>query len=436
MDKDIIKRLIVEYQQFVSKIALIKREVHISPHLNYVFVGLRRAGKSYLMYQQIQNLLDEGCLPEEILYFNFEDDRLVDLTVQDLDLIKVCYEELYPHQPIFFLDEIQIIEHWEKFARRLADQQYRVYITGSNAKMLSSEIATTLGGRYMVQNVYPFSFPEYLKANKVEIGPTWYYKNRTEVVRTFSDYFNYGGLPELLLIETIEKRQWLSNLFNKIFFGDLITRYSIRNDQAMRVLIRKLAESVKQPSSFNRLSNVVSSTGTKVSTDTIIDYLNFLQATWLFFSLENYASKLVEKVSNRKYYFIDNGLLNLFLLDPATSLLENVVAISLKKKYEEELYFYQQNIEVDFFVPTANLAVQVSYSLKEENTRKRETDALIKMAATQKVETLLIITYSEEETIQKDGKEIKVIPIWKWLLDDDTISPSDKRITSSPANHL
>ncbi|WP_294606813.1 ATP-binding protein [uncultured Bacteroides sp.] len=379
------------------------------------------------MYQQIQNLLDEGCLPEEILYFNFEDDRLVDLTVQDLDLIKVCYEELYPHQPIFFLDEIQIVEHWEKFARRLADQQYRVYITGSNAKMLSSEIATTLGGRYIVQNVYPFSFPEYLKANKVEIGPTWYYKNRTEVVRTFSDYFNYGGLPELLLIETIEKRQWLSNLFNKIFFGDLITRYSIRNDQAMRVLIRKLAESVKQPSSFNRLSNVVSSTGTKVSTDTIIDYLNFLQATWLFFSLENYASKLVEKVSNRKYYFIDNGLLNLFLLDPITSLLENMVAISLKKKYEEELYFYQQNIEVDFFVPTANLAVQVSYSLKEENTRKRETDALIKMAATQKVETLLIITYSEEETIQKDGREIKVIPIWKWLLDGDTISP---------ANHL
>ena len=110
-----------------------------------------------------------------------------------------------------------------------------------------------------------------------------------------------------MLIETIEKRQWLSNLFNKIFFGDLITRYSIRNDLAMKVLIRKLAESVKQPSSFNRLTNIVSTTGAKVSTDTIIDYLNFLQATWLFFSLENYASKLVEKISNRKYYFIDNA---------------------------------------------------------------------------------------------------------------------------------
>ena len=166
------------------------------------------------------------------------------------------------------------------------------------------------------------------------------FKNRTEIVRSFSDYFYFGGLPELELIEEIEKRQWLSNLFNKTFFGDLITRYSIRNDLAMKVLIRKLAESVKQPSSFNRLSNIVSSTGIKVTTDTVIDYLEFLQATWLIFSIENYASKLVEKVSNQKYYFIDNGLLNLFLIDPETSLLENLVAISLKKKYEEELYFY------------------------------------------------------------------------------------------------
>ena len=303
MDKDTIKRLIIEYQQFVANITLIEREIHLSHQLNYVFVGLRRAGKSYLMYQQIQSLLNDGHQPEEILYFNFEDDRLVNLTVEDLDLIKVSYEELYPHKPIFFLDEIQIVEHWEKFARRLADQQYRVYITGSNAKMLSAEIATTLGGRYIVQNVYPFSFSEFLKASKIEIGPTWYYKNRTEIVRTFSDYFSYGGLPELMLIETIEKRQWLSNLFNKIFFGDLITRYSIRNDLAMKVLIRKLAESVKQPSSFNRLTNIVSTTGAKVSTDTIIDYLNFLQATWLFFSLENYASKLVEKISLNLTFF-------------------------------------------------------------------------------------------------------------------------------------
>ena len=418
MEKTVIKTLIVEYQQFVSTISLVERDIHLSPQLNYVFVGLRRAGKSFLMYQQIQNLLKDGHKAEEILYFNFEDDRLVHLTVDDLDLIKVCYEELYPHRPIFFLDEIQIVEHWEKFARRLADQKFRVYVTGSNAKMLSSEIATTLGGRFIIQNVYPYSFHEYLKANDIAVTPTWYFKNRTEVIRSFSEYFRYGGLPELELVEGVEKRQWLSSLFNKIFFGDLITRYSIRKDLAMKVLIRKLAESVKQPSSFSRLSNIVSSTGTKASTDTIIDYLGFLQATWLLFSIENYASKLAEKVSNRKYYFIDNGLLNLFLIDPVTSLLENLVAIHLKKKYEEELYFYHQNIEVDFYVPVESLAVQVSYSLKEEEMRRREVAALLKLSGAMKVDNLLIVTYDEEEIIRQEEREIIVVPIWKWLLED------------------
>ena len=419
MEKNVFKTLIVEYQQFVKGITLIERDIHLSAQLNYVFVGLRRAGKSYLMYQQIQNLLKEGHKVEEILYFNFEDVRLVNLAVEDLDLIKVCYEELYAYRPIFFLDEIQIVQHWERFARRLADQKYRVYVTGSNAKMLSSEIATTLGGRFIVQNVYPFSFRECLKANNIMVEPTWYFKNRAEIVRSFSEYFYYGGLPELELVEGAEKRQWLSNLFNKIFFGDLITRYSIRNDLAMKVLIRKLAESVKQPSSFSRLSNIVSSAGAKTTTDTIIDYLEFLQATWLIFSLENYASKLAEKVSNRKYYFIDNGLLNLFLIDPVTSLLENLVAITLRKKYEDELYFYHQNIEVDFYIPAEKLAVQVSYSLKEETTRKREITALLKMAAVMEVEKLLVITNDEEEVITENGKEINVIPIWKWLLEFD-----------------
>ena len=371
MEKNVIKSLIIEYQQFVEKITLIERDIHLSDQLNYVFVGLRRAGKSYLMYQQIQHLLREGHSIEEILYFNFEDDRLINLSVEDLDLIKVCYEELYAHRPIFFLDEVQIVTHWEKFARRLTDLKYRVYITGSNAKMLSSEIATTLGGRFIIQNVYPFSFREYLKANDITVEPAWYFKNRTEIVRSFSDYFYFGGLPELELIEEIEKRQWLSNLFNKTFFGDLITRYSIRNDLAMKVLIRKLAESVKQPSSFNRLSNIVSSTGIKVTTD--------------------------------------------------TSLLENLVAISLKKKYEEELYFYHQNIEVDFYIPTKNLAVQVSYSLKEEATRKREITALLKIAKVMDVDKLLIITHDEEEMIVEDGKEIAVVPIWKWLLEQDSL---------------
>ena len=169
--------------------------------------------------------------------------------------------------------------------------------------MLSKDIATTLGGRFMIQYVYPFSFREYLSSNGVQLDKLWIYKNRSEVVRHFDTYFRFGGLPELLVAEGQEKRQWLSSLFNKIFFGDLVARYSIRNDMALKVLIRKLAESVKQPSSFTRLANLVSSTGKKITTDTIIDYLNYLEDTWIMFSLENYASKLADKVSNKKILF-------------------------------------------------------------------------------------------------------------------------------------
>lgn len=178
MTKDLIKLLIAEYQTYVSQIELIPRDVELVDGLNYVFVGLRHAGKSYLMFQRIAQLIEQGHKKEEILYFNFEDDRIDFLEVNDLDLIKTCYEEMYDSRPIFFLDEIQLVDRWEKFARRLADQKYQVYITGSNAKMLSSEIATTLGGRYMIHEVYPYSFQEYLNAGGIDIHEKMQYLHR------------------------------------------------------------------------------------------------------------------------------------------------------------------------------------------------------------------------------------------------------------------
>ena len=419
MDKELIKGLIAEYQQFVKSVAFVKRAVTLSDNFNYVFVGLRRVGKSYLMYQQIHHLIETGISPEEILFFNFEDERIAGMDTEHLDMIKRCYEEMYSHRPIFFLDEIQIVPHWEQFVRRLADQKYRVYVTGSNAKMLSKDIATTLGGRFMIQYVYPFSFREYLSSNGVQLDKLWIYKNRSEVVRHFDTYFRFGGLPELLVAEGQEKRQWLSSLFNKIFFGDLVARYSIRNDMALKVLIRKLAESVKQPSSFTRLANLVSSTGKKITTDTIIDYLNYLEDTWIMFSLENYASKLADKVSNKKYYLMDNGILSLFLMDPETSLLENLVAVTLKKRYGDALYFYHRNIEVDFYLDEGHKAIQVSYSLKDPETRKREVNALLKLAENVAVDDLCIITRDEEEMIVEGEKTIRVVPVWRWLLDDE-----------------
>ena len=234
MDKRIAKLLIAENQRMIQNVEMVKRNISFESHSNYVLVGLRRAGKSYLLYQRAQEMIALGHLPEEILYFNFEDDRLENLQLSDLDAIKQAYEEMYGHQPIFMLDEIQIIDGWEKFARRLADQKYRVYITGSNAKMLSSEISTTLGGRYMVQPVFPFSFQEYLTAQHFSLPAQWEYLQNSDLKRAFLEYFHIGGLPELVIVDNQFKREWLGNLYNKIYFGDLITRYGIRNPLAMK----------------------------------------------------------------------------------------------------------------------------------------------------------------------------------------------------------
>lgn len=416
MTKDLIKLLISEYQAYVSQVELIPRNVELVDGLNYVFVGLRHAGKSYLMFQRIAQLIEQGHKKEEILYFNFEDDRIDSLDVKDLDLIKTCYEEMYDSRPIFFLDEIQLVDRWEKFARRLADQKYQVYITGSNAKMLSSEIATTLGGRYMIHEVYPYSFQEYLNANGIDIDE----KNAIftfgkQIVKLANTYFQHGGLPETVGMK--EPRSWMSNLFSKIFFGDLVARYRIRNDYALRVMIRKMAESVKQPLSYNRIASIVSSTGKKLSTDAAIDYVEYMTETWLILPYENLYGKLQDKESNRKYYFTDNGLLHLFLVDANTSLLENIVAVTLRRKYGDGSYFWNsKNAEVDFVVPEEGLAVQVSYSMADADTFKRETDGLLKLHSVQPINKMIVVTMEEESIVEKDGYHIELVSLWKWLL--------------------
>lgn len=416
MDKNIAKKLILENQQMVKELSFIRRNVEFEPHSCYVLVGLRRVGKSYMLYQRIHDLLQQGHSIEEFLYFNFEDDRLTDIQLSDLDLIKQAYEEIFEHKPIFMLDEIQLVDGWEKFARRLADHKYLVYITGSNAKMLSKEISTTLGGRYIVQNVFPFSFLEFLKSKDIQLEKQWEYLDNAHIKRAFNEYFHFGGLPELVLREEPFKRQWLGNLYNKIYFGDLISRYNIRNTAGLKALVRKLAESIKQPQSYNRLANIVSTVAGKVKQETIVDYLEYIKETCMIFSIENIEAKLQDKISNKKYYFIDNGILNLFLLDPETSLLENMVAIYLYETYGEDLYYYNDNIEVDFCLFEHGKAIQVSYSIQDDKTFERETKALLAYSKRFDCKELFIITMDEEKEINLDGNVIQIIPLWKMLL--------------------
>jgi len=416
MDKEIIKRIIVEKQNEIVDTEIIQRNITLEPSANYIFVGLRRAGKSYLMFQHIQSLIQsKQARKEDILYFNFEDERIASIKAKELGVLLDAYSELYDRKPILFLDEIQNVVGWEKFARRVADSKYRVFITGSNAKMLSREIYTTLGGRFIAKEVYPFSFAEYLNYHGISIEKNWEYGDlRNKIVKLFDNYFYCGGFVEQFAMN--DKRSWLNSLYQKILLGDIILRNDIRNENAIRVLVKKLAESVMQPSSLSRMNNVINSSGTTIARNTLVDYLRYLTDSYLIFGIPNFSDKLTEKETFKKRYFFDNGLLNNFLFDPETKLLENLAAIELRKQYGEDLFYYNKNVEVDFFIPKERRAVQVAYSIADDFTREREVSALVKLAKTADLDRLEIVTYNEENTIAENGKTIRVVPIWKWLL--------------------
>ena len=416
MNKEVIKHLIIEKQTEIASVEIIKRKVDLEQALNYVFVGLRRAGKTYLMYQHIQNLIDSKQISmEQVLYINFEDERISTIKAEELGLLLESHKELFNSKPWIFLDEIQNISGWEKFARRLCDSKYRVFITGSNAQMLSKDIYTTLGGRFLAHEVYPFSFKEYITYHGVVLDKNWVYRDtRTQVIKLFQNYFSYGGFAESFPIN--DKRSWFNSLYQKILLGDIITRNEIRNENAIRVLVKKLAESVMQPSSLSRIKNIVDSTGATLSRNTLTDYLRFLSDAYLVFGISNFSDKLSEKETFKKRYFFDNGLLNNFLIDPETKLLENLIAINLMKKYGDDLFFYHKNIEVDFFIPKERRAIQVSFNISSDSTKEREVSALCKLSALYPLDYLEVVTFDQESTIQHNGTTIQIVPAWKWLL--------------------
>lgn len=422
MDKLLLKQILRDNQQEVVRYKIEPREFKFEAFPCIVLVGVRRSGKSYMLYQRIQQLLNEGKQWDEMLYLNFEDERLENFTSEDFNHLLECHQEMYGKRPMLFLDEIQNIDHWEKFARRMADAKYTIYITGSNAKMLSGEINTTLGGRFLTSEIYPYSFKEYANVHRVSLLPNDLLstEGRSAAVRYFNEYLHDGGLPASAQLPA--KRNYLSSVFQKIYLGDIIARNNITNIAGIRVLIRKIAESVCRPISFNRMNNLLSSVGGKLSLATTIKYVEYCEDAWLLMRLRNYASCLADKESNCKYYFIDNGILNLFLIDKDTMLLENMVALQLFRKYghdvdNERVFFYNDNFEVDFYIPEDELAIQVCYSLRDEDTLSREVDALKKLPKRLECRRRIILTFDEETTFTDQHGTIEVIPCWKWMLD-------------------
>ena len=415
MNKELLKQIIVENQGFVRDLQIVPRKLFIEENGNYVFIGARRSGKSFSMFQIIKNMLSENIPLSAILYINFEDERLMELIGSELGLILDAYREIFSEKPILFLDEIQNVDGWEKFARRMADTGYRIFITGSNAKMLSSEIATTLGARFLIKKIFPLSFREYLQMNNLELENNWEYSaQRFEIRRMFDGYFYYGGFPELTRYQ--EKRMWLESLFQKIFFGDLVARYKIRNDFALRLMIKKLAESCQDEVTFNRIKNILQSAGYKIGTATLIEYMEYLKETWLIYGIKNYHAKISERETSGKYYFVDNGILSLFLMNAETILLENMVACQLKRLYGDGVYYLRSKSEVDFYITDNKTLIQVCYRINLAETEKREVDALISAAQNVETKEMIVITLDTEKVLEVNGFNIRFVPVWKWLL--------------------
>ena len=419
MNHTIIKQVVLDQIEFIKTAEIVNREYAFEKKVNYVLVGLRRAGKSYLLYKMVRELIAQGCDWSQIIYINFEDERLLGFTAADFhDIVETAYELSDSKEIYYFFDEIQIIDGWEHFVRRLADQKKHVNITGSNAKMLSSEMESVLGGSHISKMIMPFSFVEVLEYKQIAYDEDALLTTSkvAKVRKACQEFLLSGGLPESQLL--VNKREYIKSVYEKVLLGDIIEREQIKNKMALRLMIKKIAETVMNAVSYNTLAGNVKAAGVKTSTDSMIEYTSYAENAYLIFRTRNYVSKFADKESVPRFYFADNGILSLFLVDKIPALLENVVALYLRRVYGDGIYYFkssQTGIDIDFYLPEENMAIQVAYALGDAEERK--VKSLLSFAAkTEGKKRLLIVTYEEEKTIEKDGYIIEVKPLYKYLL--------------------
>ncbi len=420
MNPEVLKSVIFDQHEIICNARIVPRRYSLDPQANYVITGLRRAGKSTLLYKIARDLAASGVEWNRIIYINFEDERLAEFRIGDFNDILSAQSEL-SRQSGFFFDEIQNVDGWEKFARRLADAGERVWITGSNANMLSSQIATTLGGRCFVKHVTPYRFDEYLDAAGVPHDTEALYATKVKgaIAGAFDTFYQNGGFPESL--RYISAREYAESVYQKVLLGDVVARNGVRNPDALRVLMKKVAEAVCNETSATALHGMLCGLSYKVSKATLLDYLAMAREAYLLFEVKNAVAKFVEREGNPKRYFSDNGLLNLFLIGRDPALLENEVAVAMRDAFGEGLHYLKSSkhgIDVDFYVPEQGIAVQVAYSLSE-SAKPREIANLLKLTRIdESIRRLLIVTKEEEEEIVEGDTRIEVKPAWKFLLQD------------------
>jgi len=374
-----------------------------------IISGIRRSGKSTLLAQFSKKF-------ENFYYFNFDDDRIADFAIEDFQGLAIAFQKLYPSK-VIFLDEIQNVEGWEKFIRRIYDEGYKIFITGSNAKLLSSELATHLTGRYVKIELYPFSFKEFLRFKKVEYGKKTS-AAKAEMLKYFDEYLKFGGFPDFL---KYGDEEFLKRIYNDILYKDLLVRFKIKEVKAFKQLASFLFTNFTGEVSYNSLKNTL---GFKSSTS-VKNYIDFMQESFLVFELYKYDFSLKKQfISDKKSYVIDNGLRNIisfYFSEDLGKSLENLVFLELKRR-GNEIYYYKNKKECDFLIKDkARIiqAIQVSKDIEPGKNKDRELGGLKEAMAEFNLKEGIILTQFQEDVFQEGDYIIKIIPIWKWLLDYD-----------------
>ncbi|MEW6006230.1 MAG: ATP-binding protein [Stygiobacter sp.] len=423
--KEIIKTIIKDFHK--SSIPDFKErslEVPLNSGKIISLIGSRRTGKTYYLYQLISKLL-ETVKKENILYINFEDERL-SLKSEDLRLIIEAYYELYPENKgtlYIFFDEVQNISNWEKFVRRLYDTVTKnIIITGSSSKLLGKEIASSLRGRAIWYELFPLTFYEYLHFKNIDATDTYSSKNKARIVNAYYDFLLNGGFPEVIFYDAQLRLKTLQSYLDVMIYRDIIEKHDVKNSASLKYFIKKSLSNVSNTISVNKLFNELKSLGVKISKDTIYDYINYVQDCYLLYLVNIYSESInVQQTNEKKLYCVDNGLVNSVSFKFSENLgrmLENAVFMQLKSK-SEQVFYYKGRGECDFVIQENDkvfVVYQVVFELNETN-KEREIKGLIEALNYFNLDEGYILTMDQTEDIEMEGKVLKVRPVWRWSLE-------------------
>lgn len=426
MRKDIIKNLITDFhEKGIPPVKLRLLEIPVNSKKIVALTGVRRSGKTFQLYNVINRLIKQKIKLKNILYFNFEDER-IDKNTFVLNNIIESYQELYPEINLgncyFLFDEIQNISGWEKFVRRIYEQVSKnVFVTGSNSKMLSREISTSLRGRSINYEIYPLNFEEYLNFLGIEIDLNST-RSISAIINTFEKFLYSGGFPELISVDNEIKGRVLQEYFNVMIFRDLIERYDITQTAILKYFCKRVIGNSSKEFSVNKIYNEIKSQGYKISKDTIYEFQNYVESIYLAFFIPKYSRSIVkQEFSKKKVYSIDNGLaasVDAFFIKNKGTALENLVFLELIKSGKKILY-YSNNFECDFLLAENEKvceAIQVCFDINDVDTKNREEKGLINVCREFQLKRGLILTIYDEQKYTVDGITIEIMPVYKYVL--------------------